>query len=321
MNTKELMNRPGSMWGPGDNTGSIGVMTLNLNRLAYQARNKQEFFDLIKKYMDYSRDALEIKRKIITKNLKGGLMPYTRQYLGTFRNHFSTIGLCGMHEACHNLIGKGIDTPEGTALTQETLTLMRDRCLEYQQDSGNLYNLEATPAESTSYRFARLDKQYHPDIYTSGKDEPFLTNSTQYPVDKTDDAVEALIHQNKVQPLYTGGTIFHTFLGEALSSGESCKKLVQKIAFNTKLPYFSITPTFSVCKDHGYINGEQFKCPDCGKATEVYSRIVGYYRPVQNWNEGKREEFKFREEFLEKKSMSNPMPGELMAIDKKVKAK
>jgi len=316
MNTNELMNRPGSMWGPGDSTGSIGVMTLNLNRLAYVARNKTEFFDLITKYMILSKDALEIKRKIIEKNLKGGLMPYTKQYLGTFRNHFSTIGLCGMHEACHNLVGKGIDTKEGTALTQETLTIMRDKCLEFQQETGNLYNLEATPAESTSYRFARLDKKFYPEIYTSGKDEPFLTNSTQYPVDKTDDAVEALLHQNKVQPLYTGGTIFHTFLGEAVSSGESCKRLVQKIAFNTQLPYFSITPTFSICKDHGYVQGEHFACPDCGKDTEVYSRIVGYYRPVQNWNEGKREEFKFREEFLEKKSLDSAMPGELLAMEK-----
>jgi ribonucleoside-triphosphate reductase len=216
-----------------------------------------------------------------------------------------------MHEASLNLIGKGIDTKEGLELARETLTTMRNLCLEFQQETGNLYNLEATPAESTSYRFARLDKKYHPEIITSGDKEPFLTNSTQYPVDKTNDAVEALLHQNEIQPLYTGGTIFHTFLGEAVSSGESCKKLVQKIAFNTRLPYFSITPTFSVCKDHGYIQGEHFDCPTCGGESEVYSRIVGYYRPVQNWNEGKREEFKFREEFVEAKSLKTPMPNQL----------
>ena len=316
MNTNELMNRPGSMWGPGDSTGSIGVMTLNLNRLAYIAESKDDFFDNITRYMHLARDALEIKRRIIEKNLKNGLMPYTKRYLGTFRNHFSTIGLCGMHEACHNLIGKGIDTEEGKELTIETLTLMRNKCLDFQKETGNLYNLEATPAESTSYRFARLDKKYHPKIYTSGEDEPFLTNSSQYPVDKTKDAVQALMHQTEVQPLYTGGTIFHTFLGEQLSSGESCKRMVQKIAYNTRLPYFSITPTFSVCKDHGYLRGEQFKCPECNKDTEVYSRIVGYYRPIQNWNKGKREEFKFRKEFEEKKSMDSSLPSELMAVAK-----
>jgi ribonucleoside-triphosphate reductase (formate) len=316
LNTLELMNRPGSMWGPGDSTGSIGVMTINLNRLAYEAKDKEDFFNLISHYMELSKTALEIKREVIEKNLKGGLMPYTKRYLGTFRNHFSTIGLCGMHEASMNLIGKGIDTEEGKALTIETLTFMRKKALEFQKETSNLYNLEATPAESTSYRFAKLDKKYYPDIYTSGKDQPFLTNSTQYPVDKTDDAVEAIMHQNDIQPLYSGGTIFHTFLGETVSSGEACKKLVQKIAYNTRLPYFSITPTFSVCKDHGYIKGEQFKCPECGTETEVYSRIVGYYRPIQNWNEGKQEEFKFRKEYEERKSMAHPFPTELMAVAK-----
>lgn len=317
MNTNELMNRPGSMWGPGDSTGSIGVMTLNLNRMAYEAKNQEELFDSIKRYMLLSKDALEIKRKLITKNLKNGLMPYTKQYLGTFRNHFSTIGLVGMHEASKNLIGKGIETEEGTQFAIDTLTYMRNICLEFQKETNNLYNLEATPAESTAYRFARLDKQFHPKIFTSGDKEPYLTNSSQYPVDKTDDAVEALIHQNKIQHLYTGGTIFHTFLGEAVSNGESCKKLVQKIAFNTRLPYFSITPTFSICKDHGYINGEHFNCPTCKKESEVYSRIVGYYRPVQNWNKGKQEEFKFREEFHEEITMKSPMPGELLATSNK----
>jgi ribonucleoside-triphosphate reductase (formate) len=314
LNTRELMTRPGSMWGPGDSTGSIGVMTINLNRIAYEAKDKEHFHELLSYYMELSKTALEIKREVIEKNLKGGLMPYTKRYLGTFRNHFATIGLCGMHEACMNLIGEGIDTEAGKELAIETLTFMREKVLGFQKQTGNLFNLEATPAESTSYRFARLDKKAHPEIYTSGESEPFLTNSSQYPVDRTDDAVEAIMHQNDLQPLYTGGTIFHTFLGEAVSSGESCKRLVQKIAHNTKLPYFSITPTFSVCKDHGYLRGEQYTCPECGHETEVYSRIVGYYRPLQNWNEGKREEFKFRKEYIEQKSMNHPFPTELMAV-------
>jgi ribonucleoside-triphosphate reductase (formate) len=315
MNTDELMKRPGSMWGPGDSTGSIGVMTINLNRLAYEAKDKEEFFASLKKYMILSKDALEIKRKIIDKNLKNGLMPYTKRYLGTFKNHFSTIGLCGMNEACMNLLGKEKDirSEEGLAFTIETLEFMRSMCIEFQKETNNLYNLEATPAESTSYRFARLDKKLHPDIITSGTKEPYLTNSTQYPVHATEDAVEALEHQNKVQPLYTGGTIFHTFLGERMTNGESCKKLVQKIAYNTRLPYFSITPTFSVCSDHGYIKGEHFKCPDCGNETEVYSRIVGYYRPIKNWNIGKQEEFKDRLEFKEHTSLNSSLASELAA--------
>ncbi len=316
MDTRELMKRPGSMWGPGDNTGSIGVMTINVNRLAYEAKDKEEFFKLLGRYMLLSKDALEIKRKIITKNLKAGLMPYTKRYLGTFNNHFSTIGLCGMNEACVNMLGKDIRSKEGKAFAIETLNFMREKCREFQEETGNLYNLEATPAESTAYRFARLDKKMYPDIYTSGEKEPYLTNSTQYPVGATEDAVEALEHQNDIQPLYTGGTIFHTFLGEAVSSGEACKRLVQKIAYNTKLPYFSITPTFSVCKTHGYIKGEHFDCPDCGSKTEVYSRIVGYFRPIQNWNAGKQEEFKDRLEFVEEKSLETPMKCELKAVAK-----
>jgi len=313
LNQHELMKRPGSMWGPGDSTGSIGVMTLNLNRMAYEAKDKAEFFANIKRYMILSKDALEIKREIIEKNLKKGLMPYTKKYLGTFKNHFSTIGLCGMNEACMNLIGKDIRTEEGTQLAIETLEFMRSMCIEFQKETGNLYNLEATPAESTSYRFAMLDKKHHPDIITSGEKEPYLTNSTQYPVGATEDAVEALEHQNRIQPLYTGGTIFHTFLGERMESGDSCKRLVQKIAYNTKLPYFSITPTFSVCNDHGYIKGEHFSCPDCGSETEVYSRIVGYFRPIKNWNAGKREEFKDRLEFKEEVTMEHPFKTELAA--------
>jgi anaerobic ribonucleoside-triphosphate reductase len=313
LNQNELMNRPGSIWGPGDSTGSIGVVTMNVNRMAYEAKDKQEFFDLIAKYMLLAKDSLEAKRKMINKNLKNGLMPYTMRYLGTFDNHFSTVGLCGMNEACLNLLGKDISTKEGKELAIETLTFMRDQVLMFQKETGNLYNLEATPAEGTSYRFARLDKEHHPDIITSGEKEPFLTNSTQLPVDYTDDPIAAVEHQNDIQPLYTGGTIFHTFMGERLSSGEACKRLVRKISYNTRLPYFSISPTFSICKTHGYIKGEKFECPTCGEKTEVFSRIVGYYRPVQNWNAGKAEEFRFRKTFKEEKGLGGHFRNELAA--------
>jgi ribonucleoside-triphosphate reductase len=275
LNQKELMSRPGGMWGPGDSTGSIGVVTLNLNRLAYEAKKAAEgmksddpaataranYFEKLKYFMILAKNSLEVKREVVEKNLAGGLMPYTKRYLGTFSNHFSTIGLCGMNEACLNLIGKDIASHEGKQLAVDTLMFMRGMCLQFQNDTKNLYNLEATPAESTAYRFARLDKQMYPDIITSGTKEPYLTNSTQLPVDYSDDAIAAIEHQNDLQPLYTGGTIFHTFMGERLTSGESCKKLVRKIAENTKLPYFSITPTFSVCPTHGYVKGEHFTCP------------------------------------------------------------
>jgi ribonucleoside-triphosphate reductase len=307
MDTREIMNRPGNMWGPGDNTGSIGVVTINLNRLGYEAKTEDEFFEKLKHYMLLARDALEIKRKVIEKNLKGGLMPYTKVYLGTFANHFSTIGLCGMNEACVNLLKKDISTPEGKAFTIKVLNFMREVTRQFQIETGNLYNLEATPAESAAYRLARMDKQMYPDIYTSGEKEPYLTNSTQLPVNYTDDVVKALEHQNDIQPLYTGGTIFHTFLGERMMDGNAAKTLVRKIAFNTKLPYFSITPTFSVCKTHGYIKGEVYKCPTCGTDTEVFSRVVGYYRPVGNWNAGKQEEFKDRLEFAERKALERPI--------------
>jgi ribonucleoside-triphosphate reductase len=311
LNQLELINRPGNMWGPGDNTGSLGVVTINMNRLGYEAKNKKEFFEKLEQYLIIAKDSLEIKRKIVERNLQNGLMPYTKVYLGTFKNHFSTIGLCGMNEACLNLLGKSIRSDEGKQFTIETLNFMREKLKGFQQETGNLYNLEATPAESTSYRLAKLDKQIYPDIITAGTTQPYLTNSTQLGVSETDDAIEAIEHQNDIQPLYTGGTIFHTFLGERVSSAEAVKRLIQKIAYNTKLPYFSITPTFSVCKTHGYLKGEQPKCPDCGKETEVYSRIVGYFRPVRNWNLGKKEEFKERVEFEEAKSLKHPFKSEL----------
>jgi len=308
LDQNELMNRPGSMWGPGDNTGSIGVVTINMNRLGYEAKTEEEFFEKLKHYMTLGKDALEIKRKIIQKNLDNGLMPYTKAYLGTWDNHFSTIGLCGMNECCRNFLEKNISTKEGKEFTIKTLNFMRDTLKEFQKETSNLYNLEATPAESAAYRLAKMDKKFCPNIITAGEKEPYLTNSTQLPVDYTEDAIQAVEHQTDIQPLYTGGTIFHTFLGEKMSSGETCKNLVKKIAENTRLPYFSITPTFSICKEHGYIAGEKPICPKCGKETEVYSRIVGYFRPIKNWNSGKQEEFKDRLEFSEEKSIKHGLP-------------
>ena len=305
LNMLELINRPGHIFAAGDNTGSLGVVTINMNRLGYEAKTKEEFLGKLAHYMELAKQSLEIKREIVEKNLKNGLIPYTKTYLGTFSNHFSTLGLCGMNECCLNFLGKGIATKEGKEFTIEVLNFMREQLRKFQGETGNLYNLEATPAESTSYRFARLDKKLYPDVITAGKDEPYLTNSTHLPVDYTDDAIAALEHQNDIQPLYTGGTILHTFLGEKVSSGEACKQLVRKIAENTRLPYFSITPTFSVCKEHGYIKGEKYNCPTCGKETEVYSRIVGYFRPVKQWNNGKREEFKDRLEYAEGKSLKS----------------
>jgi ribonucleoside-triphosphate reductase len=290
LDLRELLHRPGNIWGAGDSTGSIGVVTINLNRIGYQAESKDEFFARLKSLMTMGKEALESKREIVNNMLTKGLMPYTQVYLGHFDNHFSTIGICGMHEACLNFLGKGIGTPEGKAFAIEALEFMREVITEFQEETGNLYNLEATPAESTSYRLARLDKGKYPQIITSGTNKtPFLTNSTHLNVDATRDIFDALQHQKDIQPLYTGGTIFHAFLPESVDR-ETCKKLVRNIA-QTKLPYFSITPTFSVCLDHGYLKGEVTECPKCENKTEVYSRIVGYLRPVSTWNDGKQKEF------------------------------
>ncbi len=259
---RELLSKGNGLFGSGEQTGSIGVVTLNINRLAYEAKGSREkFFKLLRYYMVLAKESLETKREVIEKNLRNGLMPYANVYLGSFKTYFSTIGLCGMNEACLNLIGKNIASSEGKQFAIETLLFMRELLKQFQQDTSNLYNLEATPAESTSYRLAKLDKEIYPDIITAGAGAPYLTNSTHLPVDFTDNAIEALEHQNDIQYLYTGGTVFHTFLGEKMSSGEACKLLVKKIAFNTRIPYFSITPTFSVCPEHGYIPGEQHVCP------------------------------------------------------------
>lgn len=261
INQDELIRRPGHIFAAGDSTGSIGVVTINMNRLGYESKDKKGFFEKISHYMRLAKDSLELKREVINKNLENGLMPFTKVYLGSFNNHFSTIGLCGMNEACMNLIDKDISTEEGKQLTIDTLNFMRERLKEFQNDSGNLYNLEATPAEGASYRLAREDKKLYPDIKTSGEVAPYLTNSTQLPVDFTEDVISALDHQNDIQPLYTGGTIFHTFLGERMTDWRAAKTLVKKIAENTRIPYFTITPTFSVCPVHGYVRGEHFNCP------------------------------------------------------------
>ncbi len=292
LDQRELMNRPGNMWGPGDATGSIGVVTMNMNRIGYEAEGKEEkFFELLGHRMDVASQSLEIKRETVEKLLERNFVPYTRSYLGHFSNHFSTIGLCGMNEACLNFLGEDISTPKGKEFTIKTLNFMREKIKEYQGKTGNLYNLEATPAESTSYRFARKDRELYPNIFTSGEKEPFLTNSTQLPVNLEMDIYSALKHQGEIQPLYTGGTIFHTFVGEQLD-GESAKNLVKKIAETTRLPYFSLTPIFSICPEHGYLKGKNEKCTheNCEETTEIYDRIVGYYRPVSLWNAGKQEE-------------------------------
>jgi ribonucleoside-triphosphate reductase len=243
--------------------------------------------------MILAKESLETKREVVNNMLAKGFMPYTLVYLGHFDNHFSTIGVCGMHEACLNFLGKSIGTPEGKEFAVETLEYMRGVLREFQAETGHLYNLEATPAESTSYRLARKDRAKYKNICTSGTEKyPYLTNSTQLNVDATRDVFEALEHQQDIQPLYTGGTIFHTFLPESIDP-ETCRKLVRKIAA-TRIPYFSITPTFSVCANHGYIRGRHPKCPQCGSETEVYSRIVGYLRPVRTWNDGKQQEFRDR---------------------------
>lgn len=296
LDQRELLQRPGNIWGPGDSTGSIGVVTINLNRIGYTASTKEDFFSRLRELMTLAKESLETKRAVVNNMLERGLIPYTKVYLGHFDNHFSTIGVCGMNEAGLNLLGKGIDTPEGKEFAVETLTFMRGVLREFQQETRNLYNLEATPAESTSYRLARLDKEKFKNIKTAGTEKfPYLTNSTQLNVDATRDVFEALRHQQDIQPLYTGGTIFHTFLPEAID-WETCRKLVGKIA-ETRIPYFSITPTFSVCDNHGYLRGQHPACPQCGSETEVYSRIVGYLRPVKTWNDGKQQEFRERTPF------------------------
>ena len=298
LDLRDLRKKSGGFFGSGESTGSIGVVTINMPRIAYLSNTEEEFYDRLKRMMDISARSLKVKRDTVTKLLEEGLYPYTKRYLGTFSNHFSTIGLVGMNEACLNAkwVGKNLTTPEAQNFTKNVLNFMRNKLSDYQEMYGDLYNLEATPAESTSFRLAKHDVKRYPDIITaSDKDKtPYYTNSSHLPVGYTEDIFTALDIQDELQTLYTSGTVFHAFLGQKLPDWKSCANLVRKIAENYRLPYYTMSPTYSVCAEHGYISGEQYTCPICGKDTEVYSRITGYYRPVQNWNDGKREEFKDR---------------------------
>ncbi|MBU5626441.1 ribonucleoside triphosphate reductase [Oscillibacter sp. MSJ-2] len=298
LDLRELRKKSGGYFGSGESTGSVGVVTINMPRIAYLAKTPEEFYQRLDKMMDISARSLKVKRTIITKLLDEGLYPYTKHYLGTFDNHFSTIGLIGMNEACLNArwLGEDLTHAQAQQFTKEVLNHMRERLSDYQEEYGDLYNLEATPAESTTYRLAKHDVEKYPDIITASEHgkTPYYTNSSHLPVGFTDDVFEALDIQDELQTLYTSGTVFHAFLGEKLPSWQAAAALVRKIAENYKLPYYTLSPTYSVCKNHGYLAGEQFVCPECGEPAEVYSRITGYYRPVQNWNDGKAEEFKER---------------------------
>ena len=297
LDLRELRKKSGGFFGSGESTGSVGVVTINMPRIAYLAKDKQDFYDRLDHMMDIAARSLKTKRTVITKLLDAGLYPYTKRYLGTFKNHFSTIGLIGMNEVGLNAnwLRKDLTHPETLEFTKEVLTHMRERLKDYQEQYGDLYNLEATPAESTTYRLAKHDKEQYPDIITANEHgTPYYTNSSHLPVGYTEDLFTALDMEDDLQTLYTSGTVFHAFLGEKLPDWNSAAGLVRKIANNYKLPYFTLSPTYSICREHGYLNGEQYTCPYCGKKTEVYSRITGYYRPVQNWNDGKIQEFKDR---------------------------
>lgn len=316
LDNRELRKRGGGLFGANPLTGSIGVVTINMSRLGYLSKDKEEYFSRLADMMDIARDSLEIKRKVLENLTESGLYPYSQFYLRNvkaatgqyWKNHFSTIGLVGMNESCLNFLGQDIASPEGLAFSKEVMDFMRDRLVAYQEESGNIYNLEATPAEGVSYGIARKDKEAYPKIIVANEAEykkgaePYYTNSTQLPVKYTDDLFEALQIQDELQTRYTGGTTFHVFLGESISSVESVKKLVGKVCHQFRLPYFTITPTFSICPSHGYLSGEKYSCPICeaeGKQTacEVYSRVVGYIRPIDQWNAGKQEEFKERRLF------------------------
>ena len=302
LDLRELRKKTGGFFGSGESTGSVGVVTLNMPRIGYLSATREEFFERLDKLMDIAARSLDTKRRIITKLLDEGLYPYTKRYLGTFENHFSTIGLVGMNEACLNakFIGLDMTHKEAQEFTKDVLNHMRERLSDYQEKYGDLFNLEATPAESTAYRLAKHDIARYPDIITAsaGKgDTPYYTNSSHLPVGYTADVFEALDIQDELQTLYTSGTVFHAFLGERLPDWRAAANLVRKIAENYKLPYYTLSPTYSICRNHGYIVGEVYECPHCHEKTEVYSRITGYYRPVQDWNVGKAEEFRERKEY------------------------
>jgi ribonucleoside-triphosphate reductase len=311
IDNRELRKRGGGFFGANPLTGSIGVVTLNLPRIGYLAKDEDEFFERLEALMEIARDSLEIKRKVLETFTENGLYPYSRRYLqhvqegfGRYwKNHFSTIGIVGMNEAVLNLFGVSIASGDGAEFAIRVLAFMREKLSDFQQETGNIYNLEATPAEGTSYRLARIDRKRHPDIIpanaksVAGGAEPFYTNSSQLPVDYDGDLFEALQHQDRLQTLYTGGTVFHIFLGERIYSWKAAAELIKKVAWSSHLPYFTLTPTFSICPTHGYVNGKHEHCPTCGAKCEVYSRVVGYLRPVDQWNDGKQAEFVIRKTF------------------------
>ena len=301
LDLRELRKKSGGYFGSGESTGSVGVVTINMPRLAYLAKDKEDFYRRLDKMMDLAARSLKVKRTVITKLLEEGLYPYTKRYLGTFNNHFSTIGLVGMNEAGLNAnwVRSDMTTAACQDFTQEVLDHMLERLKDYQEEYGDLYNLEATPAESTTYRFAKHDTEDFPDIITAAEPggTPYYTNSSHLPDGYTEDIFSALDVQDKLQTMYTSGTVFHAFLGEKLPDWKAAANLVRKIAENYRLPYYTMSPTYSVCKNHGYLTGEVFSCPDCGEETEVWSRITGYYRPVKNWNAGKTQEYKDRREY------------------------
>ncbi|MCX7795008.1 MAG: ribonucleoside triphosphate reductase [bacterium] len=312
LNNRDLQKRGGGLFGANPLTGSIGVVTINMPRLGYLSKDKDEFFERLEKLMILAKESLEIKRKVLERFTERDLYPYSKFYLREvkkrfgeyWKNHFSTIGLIGMNEACLNLLGVDIGTEEGREFAIKVLSFMREKLIEFQEETGNIYNLEATPGEGTSYRLARIDKDKYPDIICANEREfrelsaePFYTNSTQLPVNYTDDVFYALELQDEIQTMYTGGTVLHIFVGERIQDPSSVKYLIKRICENYRLPYITITPTFSVCPSHGYIAGEYTVCPRCGEETEIYSRVVGYLRPVKQWNKGKQEEFKLRKTF------------------------
>ena len=319
LDLRELRKKSGGFFGSGESTGSVGVVTINMPRIAYLAQNEQDFYARLDKLMDIAARSLKVKRTVITKLLDEGLYPYTKRYLGTFDNHFSTIGLVGMNEVGLNAkwLGADLTDEKVQAFTKDVLNHMRERLSDYQEEYGDLYNLEATPAESTAYRLAKHDVKKFPGIITAAEGEaetPYYTNSSHLPVGYTDDIFSALDIQDELQTLYTSGTVFHAFLGEKLPDWKAAANLVRKIAENYSLPYYTLSPTYSVCKTHGYIPGEKFVCPTCGEKTEVYSRITGYYRPVQNWNDGKAQEYKNRQVY-------NPEKAAAKTFDAKGEAK
>jgi ribonucleoside-triphosphate reductase len=311
IDNRELRKRGGGFFGANPLTGSIGVVTLNLPRIGYLSKDEGEFFERLEALMETAKDSLEIKRKALEAFTEDGLYPYSRRYLRHvkegfekyWKNHFSTIGLVGMNEAIVNLFGVSIASSDGAEFAGKALLFMREKLADFQEQTGNIYNLEATPAEGTSYRLARIDKRKYQDIKAANAKqvasgaEPFYTNSSQLPVDYEGDLFETLEHQNKLQTLYTGGTVFHIYLGERLYSWKAAAELVRRVTWNSHLPYFTLTPTFSVCQSHGYMGGEHHQCPVCGSRCEVYSRVVGYLRPVDQWNDGKQAEFGIRRTF------------------------